>query len=478
MSTRPADQDVNPYRSLPKVDEALRDPAVARLTGDLGRDVLRELVQAAIEGWRAEVAAGALDGAGLEARKLSGALAEEVAEAARFELGRGVQPCVNATGVVLHTNLGRAPVHTEVADAMRAAAMGYCVLELDRYTAKRNERDARLGTLLARLTGAESGIAVNNCAGAAFLIMQTFAGGREAIVSRGELVEIGGSFRVPDVMQRAGARLVEVGTTNRTRLADYERALGPDTGLLMKVHTSNFRIVGFTAEVEPADMAALARAHGHTSAWDLGSGRVEPAGAHTLSVVGDETVVRDAVATGIDVVCFSGDKLLGAPQAGLIVGREDKLRALRKNPIYRALRLDKVSLAGLEATLGLLLSGRGDELPTRRMLLATAAELAPMAERIVAALNALPDLEAERIDSESQPGSGSAPTVFLPTTAVRVRRVRSSAEALAAELRSGDPPVFTRVQDDAVLLDPRTLLPGDEERLLVAFRALASRGAR
>jgi L-seryl-tRNA(Ser) seleniumtransferase len=478
MSTRPADQDVNPYRHLPKVDEALRDPALAALEGTLGREVLLELVQAAIEGWRDEVAVGALDAAGLEARRAAGALAVEVAEAARVERGRGVRSCVNATGVVLHTNLGRAPVHPEVADAMRAAAAGYCVLEVDRFSGERNERDARLGTLLTRLSGEEAGIAVNNCAGAAFLIMQTFAGGREAVVSRGELVEIGGSFRVPDVMQRAGVRLVEVGTTNRTRLADYERALGPSTGLLMKVHTSNFRIVGFTEEVEPAEMAALARRHGLTSAWDLGSGRVEPAGALALSVVGDETVVRDAVGSGVDVVCFSGDKLLGAPQAGLIVGREDALRKLRKNPIYRALRLDKVSLAGLEATLGLLLSGRGDELPTRRMLLTSAAELAPVAQRIVAALTALGEFEAVTIDAESQPGSGSAPTVFLPTTAVRVKRSRTSAEALAAQLRAGDPPVFTRVQDDALLLDPRALLPGDEQRLVDAFRALAAHDRR
>ncbi|MEZ6017902.1 MAG: L-seryl-tRNA(Sec) selenium transferase [Planctomycetota bacterium] len=474
MTPRDTEPEANPYRLLPKVDEALREPAIAALEPALGREVLRALVQAAIEGWRMAVAGGALDAAGVAARCAEGALAAEVARAARQESGRGVTPCVNATGVVLHTNLGRAPVHPEVADAMRAAALGYCVLEVDRYSGKRNERDARLGVLLTRLTGAEAGIAVNNCAAAAFLMMQTFAGGREAIVSRGELVEIGGSFRVPDVMQRAGARLVEVGTTNRTRLADYARAIGPATGLLMKVHTSNFRVVGFTEEVEPRDMAALAKEHGIVSAWDLGSGRAEPAGARTLDVVGDETVVREAVASGVDAVCFSGDKLLGAPQAGLIVGSAAAIRELRKNPIYRAVRLDKVALAGLEATLGLLLNGRGDELPTRRMLLADVDELAPAAQRIAAALGALPSFSADVVPAESQPGSGSAPTVFLPTLAVRVRRSGVSAEALASELRAGDPPVFTRVQDDAVFLDPRALLPGDEARLCAAFRALAS----
>ncbi len=471
MAPPPASEE-NPYRLLPKVDEALREPSLASLEPTLGRERLRGFVQAALEGWRQAVAAGTLDGPGLAARAAAGALAAEVRAAAAREAGRGVRPCVNATGVVLHTNLGRAPVHPEVAEAMRAAAGGYCVLEVDRYSGKRNERDARLGELLAAVSGAEAGIAINNCAAAAFLIMQTFAGGRAAIVSRGELVEIGGSFRVPDVMQSAGARLVEVGTTNRTRLSDYERALGPETGLLMKVHTSNFRIVGFTEEVDPAAMAALARAHGAVSAWDLGSGRVEPSGSRPLDVVGDETVVRDAVASGVDVVCFSGDKLLGAPQAGLIVGRSDAIRRLRKNPLYRALRLDKVALAGLEATLGLLLAGRGDELPTRRLLLATAEELQPAAERIAAALAAQPGLSAEVVAATSQPGSGSAPTVFLPTFAVRVRRAGQGAEALAAALRAGDPPVFSRVQDDAVLLDPRALLPGDEARLLAAFRAL------
>jgi len=474
MSQKPVPPDTNPYRLLPKVDEVLREPRIETLALTVGREVLRELVQGTIEAWRAEIASGTLDASGLADRLAHGGLTVELETVARIEAGRGVRTCVNATGVVLHTNLGRAPVHVEVADAMRAAAMGYCVLEVDRFSGARNERDARLGVLLARMSGAEAGIAVNNCAAAAFLIMQTFAGGREAIVSRGELVEIGGSFRVPDVMRLAGARLVEVGTTNRTRLADYESAIGPETGLLMKVHTSNFRIVGFTEEVEPAAMAALARSKGLTSAWDLGSGRVEPPGTRALSVVGDETVVRDAVAADLDVVCFSGDKLLGAPQAGLVVGRAEAIRALRKNPIYRAMRLDKVALAGLEATLGLLAAGRGDELPTRRMLLATAAELAPAAERIAAAIGALPGFRAEVLPSESQPGSGSAPTVFLPTTAVRVVRDGQGAEALAATLRAGAPPVFSRVHDGALWLDPRALLSGDEEGLVSAFQAVAA----
>jgi L-seryl-tRNA(Ser) seleniumtransferase len=347
------------------------------------------------------------------------------------------------------------------------------VLEVDRETNERNQRDDRLGELLARLTGAEAGLGVNNCAGAVLLAFQTFAGGREAIVSRGELVEIGGSFRVPDVMARANAKLVEVGTTNRTRLADYERAIGERTGLLVKVHTSNFRLVGFTEEVAPAELAELGRARGITSAFDLGSGLLECAGAEPLQpLLGDEPLVQEAVKSGVDVVCFSGDKLLGGPQAGLVVGTRAAISALRKNPIYRALRLDKVTLAGLEATLGLILAGRAAEIPARRMLTRTAAELLPEAEAIAARLKRHAGLDVGVVSEKSQPGSGSAPGVFLATHVVAVRSRHHSADDLALALRRNDPPVFARIQDGRVLLDPRTLLPGDDADLLSAFEHL------
>ncbi len=487
-----ANSEANPFRALPSVDEGRRlldgcldglqdveagreagatPDADARL-GAIPAAVRTELVQQELDALRRRIAKDHLGAADVEAEVSGGGFQAALLARARVEAGRGVRSAVNATGVVLHTNLGRAPVHPEAAERMRAAAEGYCVLEMDRFSARRNERDARLGVLLSRLTGAEAGIAVNNCAGAAFLMMQTFAGGREAVVSRGELVEIGGSFRVPDVMARAGVRMVEVGTTNRTRAADYERAIGPDTGLLMKVHTSNYRVVGFTEEAEPAELAQLGKEHGVTSGWDLGSGRVEVEGTRSLEEVGDETVVRDAVATGMDVVAFSGDKLLGGPQAGLIVGTRDSIRALRANPIYRALRLDKVALAGLETTLELLLAGRGGEIPSRRLMHRPEAELAESAARIAAAIEALPGFTAEAIPERSQPGSGSAPTVFLPTTAVRVSAEGRSAESLATSLRAGEPPVFVRIHEDAVLLDPRALLPGDEARLLAAFGAL------
>ena len=341
----------NPFRALPSVDEAMRLVTEGGGPGaELPAAVLTEIVQDSLAALRVTIKKDGLDAARVTQHLESHSFALALDAACMVEAGRGVVPAVNATGVVLHTNLGRAPVHREVAERMAAAASGYCVLEVDRFSAKRNERDARLGALLARATGAEAGIAVNNCAAAAFLMMQTFASDKEAIVSRGELVEIGGSFRVPDVMAQAGARLVEVGSTNRTRVADYERAITDETGLLMKVHTSNFRVVGFTEEADPADLAALGKSRGIISAWDLGSGRLEAEGTRSMDIVGDETVVREAVASGIDVVAFSGDKLLGGPQAGLIVGRREAIRAIRKNPIYRAMRLDKVSLAAVSYT--------------------------------------------------------------------------------------------------------------------------------
>ncbi|MEE8467308.1 MAG: L-seryl-tRNA(Sec) selenium transferase, partial [Planctomycetota bacterium] len=410
----------------------------------------------------------------LSARLAEGALASDIERRVHEEKGRGVVRAINATGVVLHTGLGRSPVHPEVAEAMGRAAAGYCVLEVDRFTGARNQRDDRLSELLQRLTGAEAAIAVNNNAAAAFLTMHTFAAGREAIVSRGELVEIGGSFRIPDVMQAAGVTLVEVGATNRTRIADYERAIGPETGLLMKVHSSNFRMIGFTEEVPMHELAQLGGDRAVPTAFDLGSGRLEADRARTLDMLGGETQVRDAVASGIELVSFSGDKLLGGPQAGLLVGTAQRISAVRKNPIYRAVRLDKVALAGLEATLQLLLAGRGDEIPARAMLLASADDLRPWADQLAGELSGLVGMQTQVVREQSEPGSGSAPGIYLDTWAVRVVHDTLSADRLAARLRAGEPPVFARIQDGALLLDPRTLQAGEHGLLLEAFiRALA-----
>ncbi len=471
--------DPVPYRLLPSVEELLRaldDPGSSGGQGEaegLPREVRLEHVRGALEDWRARIRAGRLSEAELSGALSRGELIGEVRARLAREARAGLASAVNATGVVLHTGLGRAPLHPEAAEAMRAAASGYCVLEVDRESGERSERDARVGELCARLFGAEAAIAVNNNAAATYLVLSTFAwGGREVVVSRGELVEIGGSFRMPEVMQRAGVALREVGTTNRTRLEDYRAAIGERTGLLLKVHTSNYRVQGFTAEVSAAELATLAHERALPCAYDLGSGLVDRPFGSPLSMLSDEPQVRAAVESGIDLVTFSGDKLLGGPQAGLIVGRHEVVAAARKNPVYRALRLDKVTLAGLERTLELYLEGRADELPAHRMLLLGERELELRAAGLAAALRAVPDVSAEVVQATSQAGSGSAPGVFLPTFAVRVRHAQLSAGALAGALRRGEPPVFGRIQEDALLLDPRTLLAGDEQRLLAAFRAL------
>jgi L-seryl-tRNA(Ser) seleniumtransferase len=471
-----AKDTVNPFRLLPSVEEVLRDPDVARFVAAVGRDVVTGFIQEVLDAWRDEVRAGALDSDALRTRLAGGGLMGALVVRVRGEERSGLVRVVNATGVVLHTGLGRAPVHPEVAERMAEAARSYVTLEIDRETGARGRRDDRLSALCARLTGAEAAIAVNNNAAAVVLLLSTFASGRAAVVSRGELVEIGGSFRIPDVMARAGARLVEVGTTNRTRAADYRRgAVENDAGLLLKVHRSNFEVVGFTEEVEARELAALGAELGVPTAFDLGSGLIDPDGAAPLfAMLGKEPLVREAVAAGIDVVSFSGDKLLGAPQAGVLVGKRATIERLRRCALYRALRLDKVAIAGLEATLELYRDGRADEIPARAMLHGDAAAIAAAAQRIAAALGAI-GLQAEAIDAASQPGSGSAPTVFLPTRAVAVTQAGVGATKLAHALRTGTPAVFARIADERLIVDPRTLLAGDEELLLAAFRAVAGR---
>lgn len=461
----------NPFRLLPSVEEVLARPEVAALGQRVSRELLTGFVRAVLDGLRAEIQDG-LAAAPLERRLADGWLAAELERRVAREERRGLVRVLNATGVVLNTGLGRAPVHPEAARAMATAAGSYCVLEVERESGRRNRRDDRLSELLARLTGAEAAIAVNNNAAACLLALQALAGGRETVVSRGELVEIGGSFRMPDVMERAGTRLVEVGTTNRTRVADYRAAIGPDTGLLLKVHRSNFRLQGFTEEPTCEELAELGRSTGVPVVYDLGSGLIECAGATPLADLEEEPLVLPAVQSGLDAVTFSGDKLFGGPQAGLIVGLKEAVDEMRASPLYRALRLDKVSLAGLERTLELMLAGRADELPVRAMLLAGAETLGERARALAARLEGLPGLAVGVEESGSQPGSGSAPGIELPTWVVRLDPRGRSAERLAAQLRAADPPVFARIQDDAVLLDPRTLLPGEEDELVAVLSAV------
>ena len=471
MSSPNSDARQAAFRLLPSVDELLRDEAVAQAGANMPHERLVRALGEILDGWRAEIGKGRLDAESLSEALAAGGAAAALTERLATEARAGVVPVVNATGVVLHTGLGRAPVHPEAAEAMRRAASGYCVLEVDRETGQRNRRDDHLASLVCELTGAEAGIVVNNCAGAVMLVLSTFARNREAVVSRGELVEIGGSFRVPAVMERAGAKLVEAGTTNRTRLSDYAEKLSENTGLLLKVHTSNYRVVGFTEEVNPTDLAALGGEHEVPTAFDLGSGLLESEGLDPLPL-GDEPRVLDAVASGIDVVLFSGDKLFGGPQAGFLVGKRRAIDALRDNPVYRALRCDKVTLAGLEETLKLYLAGRGNEVPSRALMTRDPEELRAMAQEIADAAGAIDGFTATVVPERSQPGSGSAPDIFIDTFAAKLTHASLAPDALSAALRHGEPSVFARIADDALVLDPRTLLEGDLERLLTALRAV------
>jgi L-seryl-tRNA(Ser) seleniumtransferase len=363
---------------------------------------------------------------------------------------------VNATGVIVHTNLGRAPLADAARDAVVAAAEGYSNLEYDAEAGERGSRQAHVAGLLCELTGAEAAIVVNNCAAAVLLAAAALAGGRELIVSRGQLVEIGGSFRVPDVVAQSGARLVEVGTTNRTRLADYSAAIGADTGAVMRAHQSNFRTVGFVEEPEIEALCALEA----PVIDDVGSGAL----ADGVPELADEPAVRRSIAAGAAVVCFSGDKLLGGPQAGLMVGRADAIEACRRHPLARALRIDKLSLAALEATLRLYRDPKQAlrEIPVLRMLVAGEAELQARAEAMAAAIAG-----ARVIRAAAKVGGGALPLLELEGPVCAVDPGDLGADELARRLRASDPPVVGRAREGWLLLDPRTLT-GDEARMAAA----------
>ena len=393
------------------------------------------------------------------------ALAQEAVR--RLEAGvRGtLLPVINATGVIIHTNLGRAPLSDAARQAMEAVAAGYSNLEYDLEAGERGSRYLHAEQLLCRLTGAEAALVVNNNAGAVFLALTALARGRSVIISRGQLVEIGGGFRIPDVLRQSGAQLVEVGTTNRTHLSDFRDAISSETALLLRVHTSNFKQIGFTAEVSLADMVALAHSVGLPVVDDLGSGTLLDTARYGLSA---EPTVQDSVAAGVDLVTFSGDKLLGGPQAGLIVGRASLIADLRQHPLTRALRVDKGTLAALQATL--LHYARGEaqrEVPVWRMIATPLAELAARAADLAAKLCAV-GCQATIVESASTVGGGALPGETLPTWAVAV--AAAAPDDLAAALRHGDPPVVGRIVEGQLLLDLRTVPPGMDEVVLRAVQ--------
>ncbi|MFL6210806.1 MAG: L-seryl-tRNA(Sec) selenium transferase [Pyrinomonadaceae bacterium] len=467
-------------RALPSIDALLRAPETLALRERTGAARLAALARAVTEELRAELQMRATDGAEANGGPQRAALlAEAVARLTRAvegEAAAALRRVVNATGVVLHTNLGRAPLSAAARQALAQEAAGYCTLEYNLTTGARGWRGAHAEALLAQLTGAEDALVVNNCAAAALLVLTALGRGGEALVSRGELVEIGGDFRVPDVMMQSGVTLVEVGTTNRTKLVDYGRALTERTKLIVHVHPSNYRIVGFTVAPALAELAALAHAHDLILYEDAGSGVLSDLSASGLR---DEPIIGASIAQGADIVTFSGDKLLGGPQAGLIVGRRALVAQCRKHPLYRALRADKLTFAALAATLDAHRRGTAhEEVPALRMLAQTQSQLETRARAFIrrARTRAIA-LSFDLSPGQSAIGGGSAPTTHPPTALIVLTHRHLSATALEAALRQATPPVIARILDDRVVLDLRTVAAAEEAELLAALAALPHDGA-
>jgi L-seryl-tRNA(Ser) seleniumtransferase len=446
------------YRQLPAV-ETLVQAIQRRANGDAQpRELLVDAARAELDAARAAIAGGA---AAPSIEHLIGATLARSRGIAQPSL----RPLINATGVIIQTNLGRAPLSAAALSAMREVGLGYSNLEYDLDAGKRGSRAAHLTGLLCRLTGAEAALAVNNNAAAIYLALSALAAGREVIISRGQAVEIGGGFRIPDVLRQSGATLVEIGTTNRTYTRDYAGAIGPQTALLMRIHTSNFKLTGFVHETSLRDMAEVAHAHNLAVLDDLGSGTLLPTAPYGLA---PEPTVQESVAAGADLVTFSGDKLLGGPQAGLIVGRAALIATLRSHPLARALRVDKTTLAALEATLLAYLSGRAiSDIPVWRMIAAAPEALRARAERIATAIGG-----ATVQECASAVGGGALPGETLPSFAVALG---GTPDELARQLRQGTPPVIGRIADGRLLLDVRTVLEEQEPALIAAVREARAR---
>ncbi|MFW6324795.1 MAG: L-seryl-tRNA(Sec) selenium transferase [Desulfovibrionales bacterium] len=460
----------NLFRAIPSVDvllDRLRDdPVVQNLPRTLVKDLVNEFLQQCRKG----IQQGRIT---TEEELGAGALLERL----RMFVHRGARPhfrrVINATGVVVHTNLGRSLLSRSAVEAVQEACDRYSNLEFDLDSGKRGSRYSHVESILCRITGAEAGLVVNNNAAAVLLILDTLAKGKEVVVSRGELVEIGGSFRIPDVMAKSGAVLREVGATNRTHLSDYENAIGPETAALMKVHTSNFRIMGFHKAVSIEELSRMAAAHSLPVIEDLGSGNLfsfDPAAGL------NEPTVQDSLAAGADVVSFSGDKLLGGPQAGIILGNKLFIDAVKKNPLNRALRIDKMTLAALEATLRIYLEpdAAGEQIPTLRMITATPRELASRAGRLAGFLRRelKEELHIKVIPGVSRVGGGALPEKDLLTSLVALDPVngRFGVEQMREALLKTNPPVVGRIEHDMFCLDPRTLLKGDFQEILSALK--------
>jgi L-seryl-tRNA(Ser) seleniumtransferase len=447
-------------RRLPAVDQIMLQAPAADWIQVYGRDAVIEAIRATLDALRGDIRRGAAyPGEADLLRRVQDRLEQLVAPTLR--------PVINATGVVLHTNLGRAPLSTDALEAMRQAGEGYTNLEFDLDSGRRGSRYVHAEALLCRLTGAEAALLVNNNAGAVLLVLSALAQGRQVIISRGQLVEIGGGFRIPDVMAQSGAHLVEVGTTNRTYVRDYATAITDETAALMRVHTSNFRVMGFTYAPSLSELVALAAEHNLLLLDDLGSGTLIDTQPFGLT---HEPTVQESVAQGADVVTFSGDKLLGGPQAGIIVGKAELIERLRRFPLTRALRVDKTTIAGIQANLLHYVKGEAvSKIPIWQMIALSLDELAARAKKLVDALGPA-GAGCALWPGRSMIGGGSLPEESLPTMLVALPGDDST--ALAQSLRTGQPAIVARIQDERVVLDLRTVLPSQEEALIARLRQL------
>jgi L-seryl-tRNA(Ser) seleniumtransferase len=455
-------------KNVPSVDQLLRTETAIELRTQHGVNKVTALARSVTSILRSSIRENSGD-LPLSEESLLTEATKRLKELASLEARQGIRAVVNATGVILHTNLGRAPLSESARIAMTTQAAGYCTLEYDSSTGMRGRRGARVESLLRDLTGAEDALVVNNCAASALLILGVIGRDGETLVSRGELVEIGGDFRVPDVMASSGTGMVEVGTTNKTHLEDYRKAITSKTRLIMRVHPSNYRVVGFTSSPSTSQLAALAHEAMLPFYEDAGSGQLTNLAA--IDIQG-EPVISDLISEGADLVSFSGDKLLGSVQAGLIVGKRGLVDRLRRHPLYRALRSDKVRLAALEATLLEVQQGKSQEnIPVLQMLSLTREDLQTRTEAFVQKVSNA-NLSIEMQNSDSAVGGGAGPTADLPTVLIALSHSSRSAQELESAFRNSSPPIISRVADDRVLLDLRTVFPHQEAILLTALQNL------
>src|SRR5207248_1168897 len=463
-------------RQIPSVDELLGQPRLAELSKRVDRNLLVDVARTVLDDLRARITGQAATAILAEISPLAcdrASLEERIAALLERILARSLLPVINATGVILHTNLGRAPLPESVVEEFRLAATQYSNLEYDLEAGARGKRDVHTAEMLTRLTGAEAAIVVNNCAAAVLVTLAALARGGDVIVSRGELIEIGDGFRIPEIMEQSGAALREVGTTNRTRLSDYENAINEKTRLLLRVHPSYFKVTGFTDKPSLEELVTLSQRTGIPLVEDLGSGCLVDLAEHGIT----EPTVRQSVEAGVGIVTFSGDKLLGGPQAGILAGKKDLISRVRRHPLFRALRVDKLTIAALAATTGAYPRAAWQEIPAMRLFGMTTQELKRRAENFVRELRPelpLDEVEIEVADGASLAGGGSTPAQSLPSKVIRIASVRYSAAKLEQRLRRAPAgiSVIARVEEDRLILDLRTVFP-EQEPLLVKTLAAA-----